>query len=97
MRIPSPEGVRQSSSELVAAQAAVDGNHGAGDVARAGRGEEGDQVGEVFGLAVFTHRDVVLALVLAEFRRVVAQDLLADDASRRHTVHRDAVLAYLAR
>src|SRR5216110_3067930 len=49
-------------SELVATQAAVDGNHGAGDVARERRGEEAHEVRDVLGLAVLAHRDVVLLL-----------------------------------
>ena len=39
----------------------------------------------------------MLRLPLAVFRRVVAQDLLAQDAPWRDAIHRDAVLAHLAR
>jgi len=66
------------------AQAAVDRDHGAGDVARARAREETDQVRHVLGLPVFADRDLVLGLPLPVFRRVVAQDLVAQDASRRH-------------
>src|SRR5581483_10577885 len=83
--------------ELVAAQSAVDRDHGAGDVARPRRGEEAHQVGDVLGLAVFADRDVLAALALAELGRVVAQDLLGDDAAGRHAVHRDAEFADFAR
>src|SRR6267143_5427548 len=58
-------------SKLVTPQPAVDRDHRAGDVARARRGEEADEVRDVLGLAVLAHRDVVLALVLAELGRVV--------------------------
>src|SRR5260370_1400299 len=85
------------SSELITTQAAVDGNHRPGDVARERRGEKADQVRDVRGLAVLAHRDVLFALALAKLGRVVAQDLLADDAPGRHAVHRDAVLSDLAR
>src|SRR5205085_4678884 len=46
---------------------------------------------------VLADRDVVLALPLPKLGRVVAQDLLRDDAPGRDAVHRDAVLAHLAR
>src|SRR5437868_8690843 len=39
--------------ELVAAHAAVDRNHGAGDVARARRSEKTGEVRDILGLAVF--------------------------------------------
>src|SRR5690349_15156579 len=45
-------------SELVAPQPAVHRDDRAGDVARARRGEEADQIGDVLGLAVFAHRNV---------------------------------------
>src|SRR5262245_25209849 len=83
--------------ELVAAQAPVDRNDRAGDIARPRRGEETHQVRDVLGLAVLADRDLLLALLLAELRRVVAQDLLGHDAARRHRVDGDAVLADLAR
>src|SRR5437763_1301307 len=84
-------------SELVAAQSPIHGNHGAGDVTRARRGEEADEVGNVLGLAVFAHGNVLAALALAEFRRVIAQDLLGDDATGRHAIDGDAVFADFAR
>src|SRR5262245_21415612 len=80
--------------ELVAPQAAVDRNHGAGDVARARAGEKAHQIGDVLGLAVASHRNLVIALPLPVLRCVVAQDLLAVDAPRRDAVHRDAALAH---
>src|SRR5919198_6529204 len=86
-----------TSLELVAAQAAVDGNDGAGDVARARRREEADEVGDVLGLTIFADRNVLAAFALAEFGRVVAQDLLGDDAAGRHAVHGDAVSSHVAR
>src|SRR5689334_19922761 len=84
------------SSELVAPQAAVDRDHRAGNVARERRGEEAGEVREVLRLAVLAHRDVVLALALSELGRIVAQDLLADDAAGRNAVDGDAVLSDLA-
>src|SRR3954466_14090012 len=84
-------------SELISPQTTVDGNHGAGDIARPRRDEKAHEVREVLGLAVFAHRDVLLALLLPELGRIVAQDLLGDDAPRRHRVHGDAVLSDLAR
>src|SRR4051812_27189496 len=60
------------SLELVAAQTAVDRNHRAGDVARLRRGEEAGEVREVLGLAVFAHRDVLVAAALALLGRIVA-------------------------
>src|SRR2546421_1790175 len=85
------------SSKLVAAQAAVDRNHRASDVACERRSEEARQVGDVLGLAVFAHRDIFLAFPLAKLGRVVAQDLLREDAPRRDRIHRDAVASDLAR
>ncbi len=49
------------------------------------------------GCAVGADRNLVLGLPLAVFGRVVAQDLLADDAPGRDAVDGDAVLADLAR
>src|SRR5262245_57665183 len=66
--------------ELVAPQSSVHGNHGAGDVAGARRGKEAHEVRDVLQLAVFADRDLLLALLLAELGRVVAQDLLGHDA-----------------
>src|SRR5687768_7566694 len=85
------------TSELVAAHAAVDGDHGARDVAGERRSEVAHQAGDVLGLAVLAHRDIVLALVRAPLGRVVAQDLLAHDAPGRNRVDRDAVPPDLAR
>src|SRR3954470_15218269 len=86
-----------SGLKLVATQAAIHRDHGTGDVTRARRSEEADQVRDVVRLAVLAHRDVLAALALAQFRRVVAQDLLRDDAPGRHAVHRDAVFSDVAR
>src|SRR4051812_40395761 len=85
------------SLELITPQPAIDGNDGAGDVAGARRDEEADEVREILGLAVFADRDVLFALLLPELGRVVAQDLLCDDAPGRDRVDRDAGLADLSR
>src|SRR6185503_8724543 len=77
--------------------AAVDGDHGAGDVARERRGEEDDQVRRVFRLAVFAERNVLALFLRAPLGTVVAPDLLAVDAPGRDRVHGDAVAADLAR
>src|SRR6185436_11079381 len=88
---------RRKSSKLVSPQSTIDGNDRAGDIARERRDKKADQVGDVRRLPVLAYRNVVLALLLAEFGRVVAPDLLAVDAARRHAVDGDAVLADLAR
>src|SRR5687767_15095811 len=88
---------RVGVSVLVAAQSAVDREYGAGDVAGARGSEEDREVGELLGLAVAAHRDLVLRLPLAVLGGVVAPDLVAHDAARRDAVHGDAVLADLAR
>src|SRR4051794_40225064 len=62
-------------SELVTPQPAVDRDYRTGDVPRPRRSEKGDEIGQIFRLAVFANRDVVLALMLAELGRIVAQDL----------------------
>src|SRR5882672_3797489 len=85
------------ASKLIFPQAAVHRNHRARYVARARRREEADEVGDVLRPAVLADRDFLLALLLAELGRVVAQDLLRHDAPGRNRVHRDAVLADLAR
>src|SRR5687768_8813901 len=64
--------MRVSWSELVAAQAPVDGNDRAGDVARARRHEEGDERRQLLRLAVAAHVDLVLRLPLPVLGRVVA-------------------------
>src|ERR1051325_838313 len=83
--------------ELVAAHAAVDGNHGAGDVARPRRGEEAGEVRHILGLAVFAERNVLTLLLRAPLGTVVAPDLLAVDATGRNAVHGDAVFSDFAR
>src|SRR3954469_19807848 len=66
-----------SSSELVAAHAAVHGDDGSRDVARARRSEETDQVRDILRLAVLAERNVLALLLRAALRAVVAPDLLA--------------------
>src|SRR4029079_16283799 len=56
--------MRISLSELVAPQSPVGGDHGAGDVARAGRPQERDQRRQLLRFAVATHVDLVLRLPL---------------------------------
>src|SRR5206468_2144776 len=60
----SRRSIMAPSSELVAPQPAVHGNHRAGDVARARRGEEADQVCNVLRLAVLADGNLFLALLL---------------------------------
>src|SRR5260221_13682364 len=82
-----------SRSVLIAAQPAVDGIDGAGDVAGARRGEEHGEIGELFGLAVPAHRDLGLRLPLAVFGRVVAADLGAHDGAGGEAGRGEAGLA----
>src|SRR5262245_31624488 len=77
--------------ELITAQAPVHRDDGSRNVAGEGRSKEADEVGDVLGLAVLAHRDLVLGLPLAVLGRVVAQDLLAHDAPRWDAVHGDPV------
>src|SRR5688572_2887323 len=84
-------------SERVAAQAAVDRQHRAGDIAGDRRGEEDREHGEILGLAVTPHRDFLGGLLRAEFGGVLAADLFAHDAPGRDAVDRDAVPADFAR
>src|SRR6185437_1807328 len=86
-----------AGSVLIAAQPAVDRIHGARDVVRPRRCEEDREVRELFGLAVAPHGNLVLRLPRPVFGRVVAQDLVGEDAARRNAVHGDAVLSHLAR
>src|SRR3954467_13777263 len=97
IRISRRFGMAAPSSELIAAQAPVHGDHRASDVAGARRGEEANQVGDVVRLAVLADRNFLLALLLAVLRRIVAQDLLGHDAPGRNGIDSDAVLAHLAR
>src|SRR5687767_6128794 len=89
--------VSATPSEGVAAQAAIDRQHRAGDIAGDRRGEEDRECGEILGLAVAPHRDFPGGLLRAEFGGVLAADLLAHDAPGRDAVDRDAVPADLAR
>src|SRR5687768_2624390 len=84
-------------SERVAAQATIDRQHRAGDIAGDRRGEEYREHGEILGLAVAPHRNFLGGLLRAEFGGVLAADLLAHDAPGRDAVDRDAVAADLAR
>src|SRR6202171_2646681 len=86
-----------SSLKLISPKAAVDRDHRPGDVVGARRGEERNEIGDVLGLAVLAHRNLVLALPLPVLGCVVAKDLLAHDAPGRDRIHRDAVLAHFTR
>src|SRR5690242_181837 len=81
--------------ELVAPQAAVDRNDGAGDVSREGRGKKANEVRHVLRLTIATDRDFVLGLPLAVFGGIVATDLLGMDAARRDRVDGDPEFADL--
>jgi len=75
------------------ANAAIDMDHLAGDVARARRAEEGDEHREVLGLADIAGRAMrggpgLLRLARGQDALV---DLLGMDATRRDRVHRHAV------
>src|SRR5262249_24082022 len=97
--LTSLAGGRETASllELVASQAAVDGNDGAGDVSGEGRGKKADEVCHILRLAIATDRDLVLRLPFAVFGRIVATDLLGVDAARRDRVDGDPEFADLAR
>src|SRR6266849_2633297 len=80
------------------AQAAVDVDALAADVAGLGRAQEGDQVRHVAGIAEVAERDVAGELLLVFSRGVQSLiDLLAVDAPGRQAVHGDAVTADVAR
>ena len=61
--------------ELITAQSAINRNHSACDVAGQGRRQEGHHVGHVFGFAIATHGNFVVALPLTVFRAVVTENL----------------------
>src|SRR5215831_17040753 len=88
---------RDRKLELITSKAAVDRDHGPCYVACTRRCEKHDEIGELLGLAVATDGYLVLGLPGTVLRRVVSTDLIAHDAARRHAIHRDAVLADLAR
>src|SRR5579884_132358 len=101
---PSHDDFRESNSvrsipllERVAAEAAVYGNDGAGDVLGERRRQKDGEDGELLRFAVAAHRDFRCGMALAVFLGIVAADLLAHDAAGRDRVDRDAVLADLAR
>ena len=85
-------------SSIRAAEAAVDVDALAGDVARFGRTEEGHQVGHVAGVAEVAQRDLAGELLLALGRGVQALiDLFTVDAAGGEGVHGDAVTTHVAR
>ena len=73
-------------SELVAPQPPVHRYYRAGDVACERRGEKAHQRRNVFRRAVLPLRNLVLGLPLAIFRRVIAQDLLAQNPPRGNRI-----------
>src|SRR4051812_14987535 len=85
-RISRLFGMAAPPLELIAPQAPIDRDDGAGDVACTRRSEEAHKVGDVLGLAVLAHRNLLLALFLAVLRRIVAQDLLGHDAPGRNGI-----------
>src|SRR5260370_23150304 len=75
--------------ELIAREPAIDRDDGAGDVVGERRGQEDREHREILGLAVGAKRDLLAGEFLALLRRIVAQDLLADDAAGRDRVDGD--------
>ena len=92
-----PEAILLQRSELVAPQAAVDRNNGAGDIAGQRRGQKAHEICYILRLAVAADGNLVVGLPLPLLGRVIATDLLRHDAPRRQAIDRDAVLADLPR